>query len=304
MDEELGIEPGSELRRVERAVLTADPVLAAPAPSHPLRLGRAPWLLPGDVSGFTGREQQLAQLDKLTAPDTSSTAAVICLISGTPGVGKTALAVHWGHRAREAFPDGQLYVNLRGYDTEQPVPPGEALARLLAGPAPARSGHPLGRDRNSSSRRLPGRKRSSGRGGADGFAGETAVVGSVWSSAYVAWVPAFGFSGLRTVPEAARRVRPDAEMPGLGPRCGEAADRTQGRKPSHDRACRAVPDRARHCGEQHGPGPAGPPRAGGARNRGRLRVRQGAQLQPRPPRWTRSTPSCAYRTPRVRSVAT
>ncbi len=55
----------------------------------------------------------------------------VCAVAGSAGVGKTALAVHWGHRVRDAFPDGQLYVNLRGYDPGDPVAPGDALARLL-----------------------------------------------------------------------------------------------------------------------------------------------------------------------------
>ncbi|WP_199896444.1 AfsR/SARP family transcriptional regulator [Streptomyces niger] len=129
--EELGIEPGPELQRLEQAVLNADPTLTSPA--HPQSPPRpVPCLLPGDVAGFTGRARQLAELDALTSPDPASTAAVICLVTGAPGVGKTALTVHWAHRVRQAFPDGQLYVNLRGYDPEQPMAAGEALARLLA----------------------------------------------------------------------------------------------------------------------------------------------------------------------------
>ncbi len=75
--------------------------------------GVPPALLPLDVAGFAGREDHLARLDALLD---GSTAWLICAVSGTAGVGKTALAVHWAHRVRERFPDGQLYVNLRGAD--------------------------------------------------------------------------------------------------------------------------------------------------------------------------------------------
>jgi tetratricopeptide (TPR) repeat protein/transcriptional regulator with XRE-family HTH domain len=88
--------------------------------------------LPADVSGFTGRDVELAALDALIDPDTRTAAtAVISAVSGTAGVGKTALAVRWGHRVADRFPDGQLYINLRGYDPDQPVTPADALARLL-----------------------------------------------------------------------------------------------------------------------------------------------------------------------------
>jgi tetratricopeptide (TPR) repeat protein/transcriptional regulator with XRE-family HTH domain len=95
---------------------------------------RVPRQLPADVFAFTGRGDQLADLDALLAgpPGAAPTAVVISAISGTAGVGKTALAVHWAHRVADRFPDGQLFVNLRGYDPERPVPPGDALARLLS----------------------------------------------------------------------------------------------------------------------------------------------------------------------------
>ena len=98
-----------------------------------------PAQLPADVDVFTGRSQELADLDRLltglpTQADAvggSSTAVVISAVSGTPGVGKTALALRWAHRVRGEFPDGQLYVNLRGYDPDQPLSPADALARFL-----------------------------------------------------------------------------------------------------------------------------------------------------------------------------
>ncbi|HEY2671620.1 MAG TPA: tetratricopeptide repeat protein [Rugosimonospora sp.] len=92
-----------------------------------------PAQLPPDVSAFTGREEQLAALDAMAADPTEATAVVISAVSGTAGVGKTALALRWAHRVRERFPDGQLYLNLRGYDPERPMTAADALERLLGG---------------------------------------------------------------------------------------------------------------------------------------------------------------------------
>jgi tetratricopeptide (TPR) repeat protein len=93
--------------------------------------------LPADVGGFAGRAVELAELD-LLLPDAiqdegvgPAGPVVISAVSGTAGVGKTALAVRWAHRAAAAFPDGQLYVNLRGYDPDRPVSAAEALAGFL-----------------------------------------------------------------------------------------------------------------------------------------------------------------------------
>jgi tetratricopeptide (TPR) repeat protein len=89
--------------------------------------------LPADVADFTGRAAALACLDRLLGGGGGerASAVVISAIAGTAGVGKTALAVHWGHRVRDRFPDGQLYVNLRGYAVGPPVRPVEALAGFL-----------------------------------------------------------------------------------------------------------------------------------------------------------------------------
>ncbi|MGH3931695.1 MAG: helix-turn-helix domain-containing protein, partial [Pseudonocardiaceae bacterium] len=92
-----------------------------------------PAQLPADVDGFTGRTAELAELDRFLreGADHPATAVVISAVSGTAGVGKTALALRWAHRVRGEFPDGQLYVDLRGYDPDQPMAAGDALAGFL-----------------------------------------------------------------------------------------------------------------------------------------------------------------------------
>jgi tetratricopeptide (TPR) repeat protein len=89
--------------------------------------------LPADVRCFTGRETELAELDSLLiASGSPPSAVVISAVTGTAGLGKTALAVHWAHQVQNRFPDGQLYVNLRGYDPALPVSANDALAGLLS----------------------------------------------------------------------------------------------------------------------------------------------------------------------------
>jgi len=99
---------------------------------HPAAVGPTdvPRHLPARVRGFTGRAETLAALDDLAFLE-SGTDMPIAVISGTAGVGKTALAVHWAQSRVDRFPDGQLFVNLRGYDPEEPVQPAEALDMML-----------------------------------------------------------------------------------------------------------------------------------------------------------------------------
>jgi tetratricopeptide (TPR) repeat protein/DNA-binding XRE family transcriptional regulator len=93
----------------------------------------APAQLPLDGHGFTGRTAHLAALDVIASTASGQPTAVgICAVWGTAGVGKTALAVHWAHRVRDRFPDGQLYVNLRGFGPSSTVmDPAEAIRRFL-----------------------------------------------------------------------------------------------------------------------------------------------------------------------------
>ena len=89
--------------------------------------------LPADISDFTGRITHLDRLRRLVtraSPADNPAAVSVAVVAGTPGLGKTTLAVHAAHALRSEFPDGQLYVTLRGA-REQPVVPYEVLARLL-----------------------------------------------------------------------------------------------------------------------------------------------------------------------------
>ena len=95
---------------------------------------QVPIQLPADLAVFTGRAEQLRMLDNLVGAGRgrAPAAVVVAAIVGAAGVGKTALAVHWAHRARHRFPDGQLYVNLRGFDPSgKPLSTTEAVRSFL-----------------------------------------------------------------------------------------------------------------------------------------------------------------------------
>lgn len=133
---ELGVEPGPGLRELHRQILSADPALTVTEPARAAEAepGRAgPRQLPPAVPGFTGRSAELKALTRLLDQhgERAPEAVVISAIGGTAGVGKTALAIQWAHQAAGRFPDGQLYVNLRGYDPGPPMPAAEALAGFL-----------------------------------------------------------------------------------------------------------------------------------------------------------------------------
>jgi hypothetical protein len=128
-------ETTADLDRLRADLARADPVLAAARRLSPLPESAAvPAQLPRDVAGFAGRGEQLARLDELLAPAAGRRpgAVVISAVSGTPGLGKTALVVHWAHRVKHRFPDGQLYVNLGGFDPGGRVmAPAEAVRGFL-----------------------------------------------------------------------------------------------------------------------------------------------------------------------------
>ena len=119
--DELGIDPGQPVRDLYAGIVRQDPALAVPPVAGPAAV---PTQLPTAVP-IVGRAAELSTLDSLP-PGT------VCVLAGTAGVGKTALAVHWAHRVANRFVDGRLYVNLHGYDASgSPTSPVEALRGLL-----------------------------------------------------------------------------------------------------------------------------------------------------------------------------
>jgi DNA-binding SARP family transcriptional activator len=126
LDDELGVEPGQELKRVHQLILSSAPEPEAEVPGTATVHAPVPRLLPVDASAFVGRERELAELDRLGADPS------VLVLSGFAGVGKTALALRWARRLAGDFPDGQLYVDLRGYSADRPLSVAQAQARLLA----------------------------------------------------------------------------------------------------------------------------------------------------------------------------
>jgi DNA-binding SARP family transcriptional activator len=133
LSDELGVDPGSELRAAHSMVLRQEfPAAAAREPPDLVVIqesaegsspsGPAPLVppaqLPADLPTFAGREPELSQLSGRLEPGSESPGTVaICAIDGMAGIGKTTLAIHWAHHVAKYFEDGQLYLNLHGFDS-------------------------------------------------------------------------------------------------------------------------------------------------------------------------------------------
>ncbi|WP_250007512.1 BTAD domain-containing putative transcriptional regulator [Actinoplanes sp. M2I2] len=139
--EELGVDPGEELREAYHLVLGQN--AAEPSASRTpggMTISRAsavstvlPAQLPADLPYFTGRDEaQRRTLGLVNGHVLTQVSMPVLAIDGIPGIGKTSLAIHLAHQLADAYPDGQLYVDLQGFDPEQSVlHPAEALQGFL-----------------------------------------------------------------------------------------------------------------------------------------------------------------------------
>ncbi|MFI6118921.1 BTAD domain-containing putative transcriptional regulator [Streptomyces sp. NPDC051064] len=126
--QETGLEPGPGLSRLHEDILRQRPAPARATPAPP----PSPRQLPAVTDDFVGRETSIAALDSCLVHRAGHPAtAVITTVSGMAGIGKTALVLRWAHRVADRFPDGQLHVNLRGYDEEGALPATDALQGFI-----------------------------------------------------------------------------------------------------------------------------------------------------------------------------
>ncbi|MFI5842704.1 tetratricopeptide repeat protein [Catenuloplanes sp. NPDC051500] len=128
-----GYDRDSLLAAVVQAMALQDGLYLSPQPEQQQSARVTSRQLPAPVRGFTDRARESTLLDRALNRLGTGDPLPVLLIVGGPGVGKTALAVHWMHSLRPRFPDGELVVNLRGYGPDRPLPAARALDRLLQG---------------------------------------------------------------------------------------------------------------------------------------------------------------------------
>ena len=149
---ELGTDPGPELRHLHQRILASDPSLAGPGMRRTARAAVTwsgmrggsppPRQLPAAAPHFCGRSAELTALRRITDEPADAGLPTIIAVTGAAGVGKTTLALQWAHEVAVRFPDGQLHVDLRGYDPGSPAPSAEVLAGFLRSLGVPESGIP------------------------------------------------------------------------------------------------------------------------------------------------------------------
>lgn len=147
--DQLGADPSTELQAAHVTLLRSEQgekdgarIVADREPAGAGRAGerrrarRVPRQLPADIPHFVGRERVLAELDRFAldaVPDQPERRPTLALVCGPAGSGKTSAVIHWSHRQAAAFPDGQVFVNLRGFGSGAPMPVATALELVLRG---------------------------------------------------------------------------------------------------------------------------------------------------------------------------
>jgi DNA-binding SARP family transcriptional activator len=130
---ELGVDPSPDLQRMFQRILNGDATLLAPSSPPTVRSAHVPSQLPARPALFTGRSREVAALDRTLRTYTRvEQAAGVAAIVGGAGIGKTSLALHWAHEHADEFPDGQLFIDLHGFDSsDSPTSPGRAIRSFL-----------------------------------------------------------------------------------------------------------------------------------------------------------------------------
>lgn len=133
--EQLGVDPGPDLRALHQAILTDDHTVAAGQPAvqagpAPVHRFASPRQLPPDLGDFVGRQEVIEQITGLLEPG-ATTGVPVVAISGPPGAGKTALAVRTAHELATRFPDGQLYADLHGFSSTPALTPLQVISRFV-----------------------------------------------------------------------------------------------------------------------------------------------------------------------------
>jgi DNA-binding SARP family transcriptional activator/tetratricopeptide (TPR) repeat protein/DNA-binding XRE family transcriptional regulator len=131
---DLAIDPSPGLKAAHVSVLRQDfPSMHLPQPHVAVNVvHQVPWQLPPPPRWLLGREDELASLTDALNQHVSAHSPRVVALTGMGGIGKTALAVYWGHQVADRFPDGQLYINLRGFGPSgNPASPPEIVRRFL-----------------------------------------------------------------------------------------------------------------------------------------------------------------------------
>ncbi|MFI6645788.1 AfsR/SARP family transcriptional regulator [Streptomyces sp. NPDC050504] len=129
--DETGLDPGPELRALRDVLLR--PGTDRPVPATARAPRPVPAQLPSDLMTFVGRSDELHRLGSVPDPRTAAPGPgeAVTVVCGVPGTGKSTLALHWAHRHRHHYPDGQLFADLRGHAPGGPRRPAAVLAAFL-----------------------------------------------------------------------------------------------------------------------------------------------------------------------------